>query len=81
MHKILDSVFSNAHMIVRVTNAYNLSTLEVEAGESETEGYLRLHRKFKARLVYMRTCQKQAKYKKNELIQVEMYIIDLRLLF
>lgn len=58
MHKALDTVLSTARKIVMMENAYNLSTLEVEAGESETQGYLQL---FKDRLGYMGTCQKQNK--------------------
>lgn len=55
-----------------------ISVLEVEAGESETEGYLRLYSKLKPDWSIWEFIKK--KNSKNELVQVEMYIIDLRLL-
>lgn len=59
MHKALDSILHNIGKIVVVTDVYNLSSLE--SVESETQGYLQPYSKFKARLGYMRSSQKQNK--------------------
>ena len=45
-----------------VLHAYNLSTLQVEAGGSKIQGCSWLHREFEASLSYIQTLSQKEKY-------------------